>query len=95
MGIPRPNDKQSCAYLAQQLFDLYLLPTDAGRIEIIDELLDNAGIHDSKDRDKVLLLCDKVHVKLEAHKKDLARLLLRCSIFSLEEAETQMRLKFG
>lgn len=90
-----PPAKHASAYLAQQLFELYLVPTDTGRIEIIDKLLDEAGIHDSKDRDKVLLLCDKAHIKLEAHKKDLARLLLRCSITSLEEAERQMRLTFG
>lgn len=90
-----PDQKDACAYLAQQLFDLYLVPADTGRIELIDRLLDDAGIHDSKDRDKVLLLCDKAHLKLEAHKKDLARLLLRCPVTSLEEAERQMRLKFG
>jgi hypothetical protein len=87
--------KHASAYLAQQLFELYLVPTDTGRIELIDRLLDDAGIHDSKDRDKVLLLCDKAHIKLEAHKKDLARLLLRCSVLSFDEAEEQMRLKFG
>lgn len=90
-----PPQKQACSYLAQQLFELYLLPTDTGRIELIDRLLDDAGIHDSKDRDKVLLLCDRAHMKLEAHRKDLARLLLRCSIMSLDEAEKQMRLTFG
>lgn len=90
-----PPMKQSASYLAQQLFELYLLPTDTGRIETIDKLLDEAGMHDSKDRDKVLLFCDKAHVKLEAHKKDLARLLLRCAIASLDEAERQMRLTFG
>lgn len=90
-----PPQKQASAYLAQQLFELYLVPTDTGRIEIIDRLLDDAGMHDSKDRDKVLLFCDKTHMKMEAHKKDLARLLLRCSITSLDEAEKQMRLMFG
>lgn len=90
-----PPKKQASSYLAVQLFELYLIPTDTGRIELIDKLLDEAGIHDSKDRDKVLLLCDKAHLKLEAHKKDLARLLLRCSILSLDEAEKQMRLTFG
>lgn len=90
-----PPQKQASAYLAQQLFELYLMPTDTGRIEVIDRLLDEAGIRDSKDRDKILLLCDKAHLKLEAHKKDLARLLLRCTILSLEEAEKQMRLTFG
>lgn len=94
MDILAPQ-KQASAYLAQQLFDLYLVPADTGRIELIDQLLDAAGIHESKDRDKVLLLCDKAHLKLEAHKKDLARLLLRCSIASLDEAEVQMRLQFG
>ena len=63
--------------LAQQLFEMYLLPADTGRIEVIDKLLDEAGVHDSKDRDKILLFGDRAHVKLEAHKKDLARLLLR------------------
>jgi hypothetical protein len=90
-----PPQKHACASLAQQLFELYLVPTDTGRIELIDWLLDDAGIHDSKDRDKALLLCDKAHLKLEARRKDLARLLLRCSITSLEEAEKQMRLTFG
>lgn len=90
-----PPQKQASAYLAQQLFELYLVPTDTGRIEIMDHLLDEAGIHDSKDRDKVLLLCDKAHLRLEAHKKDLARLLLRCALTSLDEAEKQMRLTFG
>ena len=90
-----PNEKHACAYLAQQLFEMYLLPADTGRIEVIDKLLDEAGVHDSKDRDKILLFCDRAHVKLEAHKKDLARLLLRCSVWSFEEAAEQMRLKFG
>jgi len=94
MDTPAPR-KQASAYLAQQLFELYLLPTDTGRIEMIDKLLDDAGLHDSKDRDKVLLLCDKAHMKLEGHKKDLARLLLRCSLTDLDEAERQMRLTFG
>ncbi len=90
-----PPQKQASSYLAQQLFELYLVPTDTGRIELIDKLLDEAGIRDSKDRDKILFLCDKAHIKLEAHRKDLARLLLRCSILSLDEAEKQMRLTFG
>ena len=76
--MEKPNEKHACAYLAQQLFDMYLLPPDTGRIEHIDALLEGAGMHDLKDRDKILLFCDRAHVQLEAHKKDLARLLLRC-----------------
>jgi len=94
METPAPR-QQSSAYLAQQLFDLYLVPTDTSRLELIDALLEGAGLHDPQDRDKVLLLCDKAYLTLEGHKKALARLLLRCSLADLDEAERQMRLTFG
>lgn len=94
METPAPT-KQASAYLAQQLFDLYLMPPDTQRLEMVDKLLEDAGMHDPQDRDKVLAFCDKAYMTLEAHRKALARLLLRCTIASLDEAERQMRLTFG
>jgi hypothetical protein len=94
METPAPK-KQACAYLAHQLFELYLVPPDTGRLEMIDRLLDEAGIENPKDRDKILLFCDRAQLKIEAHKRDLARLLLRCPLASLDGAAEQMRLTFG
>ncbi len=94
METPLPQ-KQAAAYLAQQLFELYLLPTETGRIELIDGLLEQAGIDDTQARDTILKLCDKADLTVQAHKKDLARLLLRSGVQSLDAAEQQLRLTFG
>jgi hypothetical protein len=94
METPAP-EKQACAYLAQQLFQLYLVVPDNGRLEMIDRLLDEAGIENPHDRDKILAFCDRAQLQLDAHKKALARLLLRCPMASLDDAAEQMRLTFG
>jgi hypothetical protein len=94
METPAP-EKQACAYLAHQLVELYLVTPETGRLEVLDRLLDEAGIANPKDRDTILRLCDRVELQLDAQKKDLARLLLRCPIASLDDAAEQLRLTFG
>ena len=93
MEIPSPTgDKR--LYLAQTLWNLYLLAPEAERIETVDDVMESYAV-DPKQRDDLLKLLDTLWLAHQKAQKNLARLLLRIPVRSLEKEEEQLRMKFG
>lgn len=93
MDVPAPHgDKR--LYLARTLWELYCLAPEAERLETVDSILENYAV-EPKVRDDLLKQLDALWLAQEKARRDLARVLLRIPIWSLEKEGEQLRLKFG